>query len=56
MRVEAKLLEQRQKMETGATETGFMYTEARAWARLFEYKYIDRTLIGLLMMVFQRAS
>ena len=29
-------------------------TEFRSWARLFSKKFIDRTWIGILMMVFQR--
>lgn len=29
--------------------------EWRAWKRLFSKKYRDRTLIGVLIMVFQRA-
>ena len=28
--------------------------EYRSWARLFSRKFIDRTWIGILMMVFQR--
>jgi hypothetical protein len=31
-----------------------VYAEAQAWARLFERKNIDRTLIGIMIMVFQR--
>jgi len=29
--------------------------EFKSWARLFSGKFIDRTWIGILMMVFQRA-
>lgn len=29
-------------------------SEALAWARLFDRRYIDRTLIGIVMMFFQR--
>jgi len=29
--------------------------EFKSWTRLFSRKYIDRTWIGILMMVFQRA-
>jgi len=53
MRVEAQLIQHHQSLTAGA-KTGIMYTEARAWGRLFEREYIDRTLIGVLMMVFQR--
>jgi hypothetical protein len=53
MRVETELV--RKSLQADARK-GFMYSEARAWARLFERKYIDRTLVGVLMMVFQRAS
>jgi hypothetical protein len=28
--------------------------EALAWARLFDNRYIDRTLVGVLVMFFQR--
>ena len=28
--------------------------EFRSWARLFSKKFVDRTWIGVLMMVFQR--
>jgi Sugar (and other) transporter len=30
--------------------------EALAWARLFDYRYIDRTLVGVMVMFFQRES
>lgn len=53
MRVEATLIQQR----TGNVDANHnIRTEARAWALLFSREYIDRTLIGVLMMVFQRAS
>jgi hypothetical protein len=29
-------------------------TEALAWARLFDSRYIDRTLVGVMVMFFQR--
>lgn len=28
--------------------------EALAWARLFDHRYIDRTLVGVVVMFFQR--
>ena len=28
--------------------------EALAWARLFDHRYIDRTLVGIVVMFFQR--
>ncbi len=28
--------------------------EALAWARLFDRRYIDRTLVGVVVMFFQR--
>lgn len=28
--------------------------EALAWARLFDRRYIDRTLVGVMVMFFQR--
>jgi hypothetical protein len=28
--------------------------EALAWARLFDNRYIDRTLVGVMVMFFQR--
>ena len=28
--------------------------EALAWARLFDHRYIDRTLVGIVVMLFQR--
>src|SRR6266702_1604451 len=32
----------------------FMRNEALAWARLFDRRYIDRTLVGITVMFFQR--
>ena len=51
MRVETSLIQQ----TTGVSHTknGFG-TDVRAWGRLFQRKYRDRTLVGVLMMVFQR--
>jgi hypothetical protein len=33
---------------------GGFRAEIRAWRRLFESKYRDRTMIGVFIMVFQR--
>jgi len=35
---------------------GFMRNEALAWARLFDRRYIDRTLVGIMVMFFQQWS
>jgi hypothetical protein len=51
MRVEMMLI---QRSTQADPKKGFMRSEARSWARLFEAKYIDRTLIGIVVMVFQR--
>ena len=50
MQVEAALVQQ----STGATPKSSLHAEAHAWAGLFSKKYMDRTLIGILMMFFQR--
>jgi hypothetical protein len=56
--VQVELLEMR--VETALTQQTIgidkhnLRSEAIAWARLFDRKYIDRTLIGILMMFFQR--
>jgi len=56
--VQVELLEMR--VETALTQQTIgidkhnVRSEAIAWARLFDRKYIDRTLIGILMMFFQR--
>ena len=49
MRVETALIQQ-----TIGIDKHNVRSEATAWARLFDRKYIDRTLIGILMMFFQR--
>ena len=65
MQVEARLI--RQTKSTGS-ETGVQLgendylksksanitAEFKSWSRLFSKKFIDRTWIGILMMVFQR--
>ena len=55
MKVEATLI---QKMSTlhegvGTGKRGFV-SEWNAWKRLFAPEYRERTLIGVLVMVFQR--
>ncbi|EIN06423.1 MFS monosaccharide transporter [Punctularia strigosozonata HHB-11173 SS5] len=52
MQVEATLVEQ----STGASPKKGLHAEVHAWARLFSKKYIDRTLVGVLMMFFQQWS
>ena len=51
MRAEALLVE---KTFGYGTKEGTFAAEARAWRQLFSGKYINRTLIGILMMFFQR--
>lgn len=51
MRAEALLVE---KTFGHGTKEGTFAAEARAWRQLFSGKYINRTLIGILMMFFQR--
>lgn len=50
MRVEVAL-EQR---TMGDVKTGGFYAEIKAWSHLFTKRYYKRTMIGILMMVFQR--
>ena len=49
MRVETTLIQQ-----TIGNDKRGVRSEAIAWARLFDRKYINRTLIGISMMFFQR--
>lgn len=49
MRVEATLIQR-----TIGYEKNDLRSEAKAWARLFDRKFIDRTLIGVFIMFFQR--
>lgn len=55
MQVEAALVQRR----TLASDDGGKYSRypaaIRPWAQLFEHRYRDRTMIGILMMCFQRA-
>lgn len=49
MQVETTLIQQ-----TLGRDKNDLRSEALAWARLFHRKFIDRSLIGILMMFFQR--
>ncbi|KAF9649511.1 hypothetical protein BDM02DRAFT_3094693 [Thelephora ganbajun] len=53
MQVEARLIRQTQGLSTSETgiDIGF-----KSWARLFSRKFIDRTWIGIMIMVFQQWS
>jgi hypothetical protein len=50
MEAEAVMLQRSTPINRG----GFMRGEALAWARLFDRRYIDRTLVGTVVMFFQR--
>lgn len=52
MRVETELV--RRSLGSEADKLGFK-TEWNAWKKLFSKKYRNRTMIGVLIMVFQRA-
>lgn len=70
MQVEARLVRQTQSVSILSSGSGVgvqlgeddylksksanITAEFRSWARLFSKKFIDRTWIGILMMVFQR--
>jgi len=69
MQVEARLIRRTQgvssdgvRIQLGEGEDdpkskpGKIAVEFKSWARLFSRKFIDRTWIGILMMVFQRTS
>ena len=49
MRVEAALVQQ-----TVLERKSALHSEAHAWARLFDKKYFERTLVGIMVMFFQR--
>ena len=51
MRTEATLIE---RTIGSADKDGSLRAEVHAWSRLFSKKYIDRTSIGVMMMVYQR--
>jgi hypothetical protein len=50
MEAEAVMLQRSTPVNNG----GFIRGEALAWARLFDRRYIDRTLVGTVVMFFQR--
>ncbi|KAH9168822.1 general substrate transporter [Lactarius sanguifluus] len=52
MEAEAVMLQRSTPINDGR----FMRNEALAWARLFDRRYIDRTLIGIMVMFFQQWS
>ncbi|KAN0132836.1 general substrate transporter [Lactarius tabidus] len=52
MEAEAIMLQRTTPINRG----GFMRGEALAWARLFDRRYIDRTLVGTVVMFFQQWS
>lgn len=52
MEAEAIMLQR----STPNSDGRFMRDEALAWARLFDHRYIDRTLIGIMVMFFQQWS
>ena len=67
MQVEARLVRQTQALSSSGvgvqlgggdddpkSKPGNIAVEFKSWARLFSRKFIDRTWIGILMMVFQR--
>ncbi|RPD57674.1 general substrate transporter [Lentinus tigrinus ALCF2SS1-7] len=58
MQVEAALVEQTAGSDGAhsVAKTGTLHAELHAWGRLFEPKLIRRTLIGVVMMVFQQWS
>ena len=50
MRVEVAL----EQKTMGNVKSGGIYAEAKAWSNLFSKRYRKRTMIGVLMMFFQR--
>ena len=52
MRVEVAL----EQKTMGDVKSGGIYAEAKAWSNLFSKRYRKRTMIGILMMFFQRMS
>jgi hypothetical protein len=65
MQVEARLVRQTQGLSSAGdvgvqldddlkSKSAKVRAEIKSWARLFSRKFIDRTWIGILMMVFQR--
>ena len=55
MQVEAALIEQTSANDgTSVAKAGTLQAEVYAWKRLFGPKLLRRTLIGVVMMIFQR--
>ena len=68
MQVEARLIRRTQGLSISSSGIGVrldeddglksksakITAELKSWARLFSTRFIDRTWIGILMMVFQR--
>jgi hypothetical protein len=52
MRVETELIHR--SLGNKSDKSGFK-AEWKTWKRLFTKKYRDRTMVGVLVMVFQRA-
>lgn len=53
MRVETALIQQTLGLQA-TTNVFNLHAELQAWKKLFEVRLIDRTLAGVLIMVFQR--
>ena len=54
MRGEAQFVLQQAIVPHDATVLGIIREEISKWRRLLDAKYIDRTLIGVFIMFFQR--
>jgi hypothetical protein len=52
MLVEAEVINRLEAVE----DKGTFAAELHGWTRLFSKKYIDRVLVGIMMMFFQRAN
>lgn len=53
MQVEAYLIS---RSSLGATHKNPLVAELESWKRLFSHKYVDRTMIGIMIMFFQRGQ
>lgn len=57
MKIEARLIGTLPLAESRADDKRvILYTELSAWSKIFSPRYLRRTLIGVCMMFFQRAS
>lgn len=55
MQIEAEMVKRSASLEGSDGEMQSTFdSEIRIWNRLFSTKYVDRTLIGVLVMFFQR--